>query len=44
MYPQKIDAPFYAHSIDEVKALALREKFKFTISKFRSASSVNSVL
>lgn len=34
MYPQKIDALFYAHSVDEVKALApLLEKFKSTIGK-----------
>ncbi|KAH6827986.1 glycosyltransferase family protein 2 [Perilla frutescens var. hirtella] len=34
MYPQKIDALFYAHSIDEVKALApLLEKFRTTVGK-----------
>lgn len=34
MYPQKIDALFYAHSIDEVKALApLLEKFRATVGK-----------
>ncbi|OIW03919.1 hypothetical protein TanjilG_30195 [Lupinus angustifolius] len=34
MYPQKIDALFYAHSIDEVKALApLLEKFRSTVGK-----------
>ncbi|XP_047310029.1 uncharacterized protein LOC124913661 [Impatiens glandulifera] len=34
MNPQKIDALFYAHSIDEVKALApLLEKFKNTVGK-----------
>ncbi|KAK6936060.1 hypothetical protein RJ641_033090 [Dillenia turbinata] len=34
MYPQKIDALFYAHSIDEVKALSpLLEKFRSTVGK-----------
>lgn len=34
MYPQKIDALFYAHSLDEVKALApLLERFRSTVSK-----------
>lgn len=34
MNPQKIDAMFYAHSVDEVKALApLLEKFKNTVGK-----------
>ncbi|KAK6926781.1 hypothetical protein RJ641_008500 [Dillenia turbinata] len=34
MYPQKIDALFYAHSIDEVKALSpLLEKFRATVGK-----------
>uniref|UniRef100_A0A803M3J0 Glycosyltransferase family protein 2 n=1 Tax=Chenopodium quinoa TaxID=63459 RepID=A0A803M3J0_CHEQI len=34
MYPQKIDALFYAHSINEVKALApLLEKFRSTVGK-----------
>lgn len=34
MYPQKIDALFYAHSISEVKALApLLEKFRTTVGK-----------
>ncbi|KVI09346.1 uncharacterized protein LOC112506645 [Cynara cardunculus var. scolymus] len=34
MNPQKIDALFYAHSIDEVKALApLLEKFRSTVGK-----------
>lgn len=34
MYPQKIDALFYAHSIDEVKALGpLLEKFRGTVGK-----------
>ncbi|KAJ9540437.1 hypothetical protein OSB04_026943 [Centaurea solstitialis] len=34
MNPQKIDAFFYAHSIDEVKALApLLEKFRSTVGK-----------
>lgn len=34
MYPQKIDALFYAHSIEEVKALApLLEKFRATVGK-----------
>lgn len=34
MYPQKIDALFYAHSVDEVRALApLLEKFRSTIGK-----------
>ncbi|KAL3828468.1 hypothetical protein ACJIZ3_017270 [Penstemon smallii] len=34
MYPQKIDALFYAHSVDEVKALApLLEKFRTTVGK-----------
>ncbi|XAR59983.1 hypothetical protein NMG60_11033187 [Bertholletia excelsa] len=34
MYPQKIDALFYAHSIEEVKALApLLEKFRSTFGK-----------
>ncbi|XP_057782471.1 uncharacterized protein LOC131000528 [Salvia miltiorrhiza] len=34
MYPQKIDALFYAHSIDEVKALApLLDKFRSTVGK-----------
>ncbi|KAB2081094.1 hypothetical protein ES319_A05G108700v1 [Gossypium barbadense] len=34
MYPQKIDALFYAHSIDEVKALApLLEKFRSSVGK-----------
>lgn len=34
MNPQKIDALFYAHSLDEVKVLApLLEKFKSTIGK-----------
>lgn len=34
MYPQKIDALFYAHSLDEVKALApLLEKFRSTVGK-----------
>ncbi|KAA8544066.1 hypothetical protein F0562_021757 [Nyssa sinensis] len=34
MYPQKIDALFYAHSVDEVKALApLLEKFRSTVGK-----------
>lgn len=34
MYPQKIDALFYAHSIDEIKALSpLLEKFRTTVGK-----------
>ncbi|KAJ9188837.1 hypothetical protein P3X46_000198 [Hevea brasiliensis] len=34
MYPQKIDALFYAHSVDEVNALApLLEKFRSTVGK-----------
>ncbi|KAK8641491.1 hypothetical protein V6N13_010893 [Hibiscus sabdariffa] len=34
MYPQKIDAFFYAHSVDEVKALApLLEKFRSSVGK-----------
>lgn len=34
MYPQKIDALFYAHSVEEVKALApLLEKFRSTVGK-----------
>ncbi|PPE02094.1 hypothetical protein GOBAR_DD00867 [Gossypium barbadense] len=34
MYPQKIDALLYAHSLDEVKALApLLEKFRSTVGK-----------
>ena len=34
MHPQKIDALFYAHSIDEVKALSpLLEKFRSTVGK-----------
>lgn len=34
MYPQKIDALFYAHSLEEVKALApLLEKFRSTVGK-----------
>lgn len=34
MYPQKIDALFYAHSLDEVKALSpLLEKFRSTLGK-----------
>lgn len=34
MYPQKIDALFYAHSVDEVRALApLLEKFRATVGK-----------
>jgi len=34
MYPQKIDALFYAHSVDEVKALSpLLEKFRSTVGK-----------
>lgn len=34
MYPQKIDALFYAHSVDEVKALSpLLEKFRATVGK-----------
>lgn len=34
MYPQKIDALFYAHSVQEVKALApLLEKFRSTVGK-----------
>ena len=34
MYPQKIDALFYAHSVDEVKMLApLLEKFRSTVGK-----------
>ncbi|CAI0452985.1 unnamed protein product [Linum tenue] len=34
MYPQKIDALFYAHSIDEVKVLSpLLEKFRSTVGK-----------
>ncbi|KAJ1377199.1 Nucleotide-diphospho-sugar transferase [Sesbania bispinosa] len=34
MYPQKVDALFYAHSVDEVKALApLLEKFRSTVGK-----------
>ncbi|KAJ7001977.1 hypothetical protein NC653_012142 [Populus alba x Populus x berolinensis] len=34
MHPQKIDALFYAHSVDEVKALApLLEKFRSTAGK-----------
>lgn len=34
MYAQKIDALFYAHSVDEVKALApLLEKFRSTVGK-----------
>lgn len=34
MYPQKVDALFYAHSIEEVKALApLLEKFRSTVGK-----------
>ncbi|GAV75880.1 hypothetical protein CFOL_v3_19356 [Cephalotus follicularis] len=34
MYPQKIDALFYAHSVDEIKALKpLLEKFRSTMGK-----------
>ncbi|KAE8700829.1 hypothetical protein F3Y22_tig00110556pilonHSYRG00827 [Hibiscus syriacus] len=34
MYPQKIDALFYAHSVEEVKALApLLEKFRSSVGK-----------
>jgi hypothetical protein len=34
MHPQKIDAIFYAHSVDEVKALApLLERFRSTVGK-----------
>lgn len=34
MHPQKIDALFYAHSVDEVKALApLLAKFRSTVGK-----------
>lgn len=34
MYPQKIDALFYAHSVDEVHVLApLLEKFRSTVGK-----------
>lgn len=34
MFPQKIDALFYAHSVDEVKAIApLLEKFRSTVGK-----------
>lgn len=34
MHPQKVDALFYAHSVDEVKALApLLEKFRSTVGK-----------
>ncbi|XP_068650774.1 uncharacterized protein [Aristolochia californica] len=34
MFPQKIDALFYAHSLDEVKALApLLEKFRTTVGR-----------
>ncbi|XP_072964357.1 uncharacterized protein [Typha angustifolia] len=34
MYPQKIDALFYAHSLDEVKALApLLDKFRRTVGR-----------
>ncbi|XP_026665082.2 uncharacterized protein LOC103719835 [Phoenix dactylifera] len=34
MYPQKIDALFYAHSLDEVRALApLLEKFRSTVGR-----------
>ncbi|KAI3849690.1 hypothetical protein MKW98_026604 [Papaver atlanticum] len=34
MHPQKIDALFYAHSLDEVKALSpLLEKFRSTVGK-----------
>ncbi|KAL4611095.1 hypothetical protein ACB092_08G099800 [Castanea dentata] len=34
MHPQKIDALFYAHSVDEVKVLApLLEKFRSTVGK-----------
>lgn len=34
MYPQKIDALFYAHSVEEVKAFApLLEKFRSTVGK-----------
>lgn len=34
MHPQKIDALFYAHSVDEAKALApLLEKFRSTVGK-----------
>ncbi|KAL0460183.1 UNVERIFIED_CONTAM: hypothetical protein Slati_0645500 [Sesamum latifolium] len=34
MYPQKIDALFYAHSVEEVKALSpLLEKFRSTVGK-----------
>ncbi|KAJ6365677.1 hypothetical protein OIU76_030449 [Salix suchowensis] len=34
MHPQKIDAIFYAHSVDEVRALApLLEKFRSTVGK-----------
>ncbi|XP_043703898.1 uncharacterized protein LOC122653989 [Telopea speciosissima] len=34
MYPQKIDALFYAHSLEEVKVLApLLEKFRSTVGK-----------
>lgn len=34
MFPQKIDALFYAHTVDEVKALApLLEKFRATVGK-----------
>ncbi|XP_058094505.1 uncharacterized protein LOC131240355 [Magnolia sinica] len=34
MYPQKIDVLFYAHSLEEVKALApLLEKFRLTVGK-----------
>lgn len=34
MYPQKIDALFYAHSVDDVKSLSpLLEKFRSTVGK-----------
>ncbi|KAL8115519.1 uncharacterized protein LOC141664040 [Apium graveolens] len=34
MYPQKIDALFYAHTVEEVKVLApLLEKFRSTVAK-----------
>ncbi|KAL0369644.1 UNVERIFIED_CONTAM: hypothetical protein Sangu_0282500 [Sesamum angustifolium] len=34
MYPQKIDALFYAHSVEEVKALSpLLDKFRSTVGK-----------
>ncbi|KAJ6739580.1 hypothetical protein OIU74_004357 [Salix koriyanagi] len=34
MHPQKVDAIFYAHSVDEVRALApLLEKFRSTVGK-----------